>query len=370
MRLDFRILTLTALAFCGCENIPPGRIFPTRPIPVLTEQPSRPSEVSFPGDSGTMSIPVRFEFPEKESQCTVTGIDLIGDSVSKAVFAGGAIIDRIARRAVAANFHIPLPEEDPVADVKMKLMRATTRVSGKTTDSDVALKFEIVKSGGGACCYSKTFASSKTGIWAESEFVPASFYAAVGDAVLQFAKDFASNRLASVLLGWENPGIDPPALEEIEWCKWRDAWNGRVVVRCNGYEGFQARNWAVAQIAAASRSKLGGIEIERVRVIYTGENFDLAAKKWRLEFCAFARKPIALSFDKSSRKGVVAGDLELMKMDIERASKELKRFVKKEMDSRDGVVTNNSPSGDAELRFDDFETDKTFNLITHKFRLL
>ena len=116
--------------------------------------------------------------------------------------------------------------------------------------------------------------------------------------------------------------------------------------------------------------KLGGIEPERVRIVYDGEDYDAKTKRWAFRVRTFARTRIALSFDKTTRHGVVTGDLELMEMNVGQASEALKRFVQDEMDSRAGKVSRETPKGQAELRFDDFVMDKTYNLVTIRFRLL
>ena len=68
-------------------------------------------------------------------------------------------------------------------------------------------------------------------------------------------------------------------------------------------------------IAVACRTKLGGIEPERVRVVYDEEIFDEQSGEWRFVFRTFARTKMALSYDPMTRQGVITGDLELMSMD-------------------------------------------------------
>ena len=115
---------------------------------------------------------------------------------------------------------------------------------------------------------------------------------------------------------------------------------------------------------------MGGIEPERVRVVYDEELFDEQSKEWRFAFRTFARTEMALSYDPVTLEGVITGDIELMSAgSFENAAEILKKYVKKEMESHGWLVKNLSPQHEVGIRFYDFNTDKTYNLITIKFKL-
>ena len=54
---------------------------------------------------------------------------------------------------------------------------------------------------------------------------------------------------------------------------------------------------------------------------------------------------------------------------FENAAEILKKYVMKEMESHGRLVKNLSPQHEVGIRFYDFNTDKTYNLITIKFKL-
>lgn len=375
---------LPSLALCGCAGLG-ERI--ARPGTMGTQVSalrnlSEPDDVqmSFRGMSSpvaarTLAVPVRFVFKDRDMECMLMRLDWLCDSVGEARFAGGAIAERATRRIASANFHIVSGDERPVADFIVRMPVGSARESSSGVTSTIAINFEIVQADGTGKCYSRTFERSATEVWVDRSRVPASFYKALEGAINDFADDWGTGAFVPIVTGWWNdmmPQIKPPALRSIDWTQSGDVWIGRCEVACNGYEGFQARAWAVAQVASACRTKLGGIEAERVRVVYDEkeEKFDPAANVWHLCFRTFARTKIVLSFDKISRHGTVTGDLELLGMDAESASEKLKNFVRREMNSRDGPISDNRPSGNADVRFDNYVTDEMYNLITHTFRLL
>jgi hypothetical protein len=80
---------------------------------------------------------------------------------------------------------------------------------------------------------------------------------------------------------------------------------------------------------------------------------------------------MALSFNPVTKSGIITGDLELISADTnEGAVAKMKEYVFREMESHCRLLYNSSKRYQVRIRFDDFETDKTFNLITIKFRLI
>lgn len=366
-------VSLIVAAVCGCVAAGSG----TRALRRLSE-PSGVGIQAKPTAGATtwrsQSMPVALAFPDGGSVCTVTREDWLGDSVGDAAFPGGAIVEREFRKVAAAYFSPVSGDDVPAAVFTVGMTRSSVRQTPGGTSATIGVRIEIKKSGGRGVCYSETFEETAVATWPDRRIVPEAFYLALEAVVSDFSRSWESDSAAvSTLRKWRdelNPGAEPPELETIAWEQEDDVWKGECEVACNGYEGFEARSWATSQLASLCRAKLGGIEQERVRVVYDEMDYDRQTKRWRFSFRTFARTRIVLTYDRISRRGAVTGDMELMNMGAEAASEELKRFVQNEMDSRAGKVTREKPKGDAEIRFDDFETDSDYNLVTIRFRLL
>ena len=299
--------------------------------------------------------------------------DWLSDSVGEARFPAGAVVERTFRKVAASNFHLVTGNEQPVAVFLVRVNRVTAKESAGSVSAAVSLRVEIRRPDGGENCYAQSLEGAATEPWTDRNVIPSAFYRALESTVREFSESWARGGTVARLSKWRDessPGKEPPALTAIEWTQSGETWNGTCEVACNGYEGFEAKAWANAHIAAACRTKLGGLEPERVRVVYDKDHFDPVTKRWTFAFRTFARTRIAFSFNKITRSGAVTGDLELMNMTAEQASEELKQFVQDEMDSRAGKVSRDAPRGKAEIRFDNFETDEVYDLITHRFRLL
>ena len=383
--LRFSCLPFVMMAICGCSTV--GDCI-TKPVAMGTQVGDVPCLVE-PGNahvsvaqiqaiSGeTYSIPVSLEFPDARAECMVTRLDWLGDAKSDAKFASGSIVERVFHKIAWSLFHVAAQNEQPAAIFRVRIQRNTAREALGDIKATVDLKIEIARPESEAVCFSEAFEATTTAPWTDRKAVPEAFYHALESVIADFAAKWRGCGAVATLRKWRGEMAAetvPPSLKAIEWTHSGDAWIGTCEVLCNGYEGFEAKAWANAQIAAACRMKLGGIEPERVRIVYDGEGdddrYDPDAKEWRFRFYTFARTRVALSFDKTTRHGVVIGDLELMKMNVEQASEELKRFAQDEMDSRAGKVSRDAPKGKADLRFDEFVHDKTYNLVTHTFRLL
>ena len=375
------LMSLVIMAACGCSTVGdritnPGAMgTKVGDLPCLVE-PSNAhvSVASIHAISGMAhTIPVSLEFPDDHAECMVMRQDWLGDAKSEAKFVSGFIVERVFHKVAESLFHVATQEDQPVALFRVRIQRATAKETSAGVAATVALRIEIVKPEGGAACFAETFEAMRTAPWGNRNAVPEAFYRALESVIADFAARWRGCGAVATLRKWRGemaPKIVPPSLRAIEWTHSGDAWIGMCEVLCNGYEGFEAKSWANVQIAAACRMKLGGIEPERVRIVYDGEDYDAKTKRWAFRVRTFARTRIALSFDKTTRHGVVTGDLELMEMNVGQASEALKRFVQDEMDSRAGKVSRETPKGQAELRFDDFVMDKTYNLVTIRFRLL
>ena len=366
------ILPLLSL-LCGC--IAGGRASAPR---LLREPNPVPFHARGIVDSAarTASITVSFKMIDSDTLCTVTRMNAIGENVVEAVFRSGDIAKREFKKIVQSNFHIAAENETPVAVVSVGVERTTAREGGRRgcVDSALTVRVAVANADGSETCYSKAFDGSANEAWDDRAMVPLAFYRALEAVVASFVKDWNDAGPVSRVLDWERsakPQVMPPSLKSMEWLLSDDVWVGVCEVKCNGYEGLDAKAWANAHIAVACRTKLGGIEPERIRVVYDEEIFDEKSKEWRFVFRTFARTEMALSYDPMTRHGVITGDLELMSAgSVENAAEILKKYVRKEMESHGRLVKDLSQQHEVGIRFDDFDTDKTYNLITIKFRLV
>lgn len=372
MRRDLSIVLLSSL-LCGC--LAGGRSSASR---ILQE----PNPVPFhargitASASRTASIPVLFRMIGRDSSCAVTRMNAIGENVVEAVFSSGNIVERQFKKVVQTNFHIAAESETPVAVVSVDVVGVTARELKRRgcVEASLTVRIAVASADGSETSYTKVFDGRASEAWDDRTMVPMAFYRALEAVVTSFVEDWNAAGPVSRVLSWkrlEEARVIPPSLKSMNWSQSNDIWFGVCEVKCNGYEGLDAKAWANMHIAIACRTKLGGIEPERVRVVYDEETFDDQSGEWRFVFRTFARTKMALSYDPMTRQGVVTGDLELMSMDsFESASKELKKCVQREMESHGRMVKDLSRRHEVGIRFDDFDTDKTYNLITIKFRLV
>ena len=370
MRYELSIILLFSL-LCGCLGRPS--------VPRLLQE---PSPVPFHGKgiacsaARTASIPVSFKMIDGDTSCAVTRMNAIGENVVEAVFRSGNIVARELKKVVQSNFHIAAENENPVAVVSVGVVGVTIReLKGRrSVESSLTVRISVDNADGSETCYSKVFNCRANEAWDDRTAVPLAFYRALEAVVASFIEDWNVVGPVSRILEWERsakPPVEPPSLKSMDWSQSGDVWFGVCEIKCNGYEGLDAKAWANAHIAVACRTKLGGKEPERVRVVYDEELFDEQTKEWRFVFRTFARTKMALSYDPMTRHGVITGDVELLAAgSLEIAAEILKKYVLKEMESHIRIVTDLSPQHEVVVRFDDFETDKTYNLITIKFRLV
>ena len=370
MRRELSIVLLSSL-LCGC--LAGGRSSAMRLL--------EPSPVPFharciTASAGlTASVPVAFRIVDRDVSCAVTRMNSIGENVVEAVFHSGDIVAREFKKVVQSNFHVAAENETPVAVVSVGVEGTTAREQkGRgRVDSTLTVRVEVAKADGSEKCYSKVFRGEVDEAWDDRTTVPLAFYRALETVVALFVKDWDDGGYASRILKWKHPKglqVALPSLKSLNWSQYDNVWVGVCEVKCNGYEGLDAKAWANVHIAVACRTKLGGIEPERVRVVYDEELFDEQSKEWRFAFRTFARTEMALSYDPETLEGVITGDIELMSAgSFENAAEILKKYVMKEMESHGRLVKNLSPQHEVGIRFYDFNTDKTYNLITIKFKL-
>lgn len=334
-----------------------------------------------PGVNNARFVPVAFEMRDGDTLFSVTSENSFGVVDTIGTFKGGAIIAREFQEAVAANFHLARQGEAPVAKIIVGVNRISVmkRTWSDEAETKISVQVQVKKPGDTSPGYSHEFSAFCQEAWQSQGEVPSAFYRAVAKVVEDFLADLGASGVPAIVLQWNDeatPGLTPPELATIDWTKEGDVWLGRCEVQCNDYEGFRTRTWAADQIFLACQVKLGNIEDARVRVVYDMAGFDGKTGKWTFVFRTFARSRMVLSFNKETGQGQVTGDLGLMNvrpddgMGVERAVEELKAYVLSQMGSFAGAVSADVQKGEALVRFDDFITDRTYNLVTIKFRLL
>ena len=321
----------------------------------------------------TLSIPVVYDSPDTELLTSVSGRDFLDNPVTLGYFRSGEIVAREFGNVARANFGTPSSEVPPVGRFSVKIDGVAAR---RTSSGGIAVTIEATVAMSNAVSsetpYRKRFKAECSGAWEDEATVPKALYDALAKIVRDFLADWGASSVAAVLSEWADkaaPGVKPPELLSLEFTQQGSVYCGSCTVACNGYEGFRAKGWAAAQIAATCRRKLG-IEPERVRIVYDEEKFDLAGKTWQFKFRTFARAKMVLTFSKATRHGFVTGDLELMGLPEDKALEALRRFVHSEMDARVGPVTTGVQKGEARIRFDDIDQNKAYDLITIGFRLV
>jgi hypothetical protein len=333
----------------------------------------------------TMDAPVLLDVKDRNMDFSVIVIlsGLLDTPNIPGTFAGGKIVQREFGRFVEGNFRFPSVGEEPAAKLSVSLHAVENiQMTGKDMETSLRLHVEVAKPDGATPVYSQTFIASASAPWNDRTLVPDSFYLALFEAISKFKEDWDRSDGPGAVERWAKgaaPGATPPELRAIDWeprGRENGVQRGRCTVACNGWEPFRTKHWANAQIAVACRTKLGNIEPERVRVVYPdgigekGEAFDPASGMWTFSFRCFARSEMVLDFNSATGTGVVIGDLGLMNTDAEKAAPLLRKYVHEEMDSHAGMVTGKRPGTEARLRFDDFTTDPTYNLVSITFRLL
>ena len=367
----------------GCINVSPEALVTyMNPGEVLgshqrlTEPEEMVARKSYAAETSdrTLSIPVVYGKPDTGFLSPVTR-DTLGTPVTVGTFHAGEILSREFGKVFAANFRQAEDSENAIARfvVRIKGIVTKKKMMSSHVTCQISVLVQLIHLKSGAVGYSGEFVASGDERWPNESSIPPSFYVAVDSVLEQFLKDWSTSEATKNLLKWsgeETPHMKPPELLNLEFQESGErVFHGKCTVACNGYEGFQTKTWASTQIASVCRKKLG-IEPERVRIIYDREIFDSHTKTWTFEFQTFARSEKVLTFDKLTRSGTITGDLGLMGMSADEASDVLKKFVLAEMDSRAGIVTHDKEKGRASVRFDDFTTDKTYNLITIRFRLV
>ena len=330
----------------------------------------------------TMAAPVSLHVPDRETDFTVNSgrPDVFRSPYVVASFPGGAIVEREFGKVLEANFRVPVGGEAPVAELGVRIVWVKTSQPSDSKPISVSMRLnvEVVKGDGSETAYSDAIEVSATAAWKNRSQVPEAFYAALSDAIARFLDGWDRSGGPDAVARWvgdADPGAVPPELLAFKWeaaAGKGGIQRGRCTIACNDWEKFRAKQWAEAQIAVACRTKLGNIEQERVRVVYDTENdgFDRNAGTWTFAFRCFARCERVLDYDAATGTGTVIGDLGLMKMGAGDAAEALKAYVHEEMDSHAGMVTSGHRKSEARVRFDDYRTDKTYNLIYIDFRLL
>lgn len=391
MRKTFYILPV-CLALCmatGCVMVSPETLAgltnanSRQPVPpkVLDRPTSSTARQQYAATNAnrTLVIPIALEMLDATTFFSVMEENVFGYAENVGAFQGGELVEAEFQKVVEANFHQTQGDEVPVAKFCVRVIGISLRKHARSdmTEANLRIQVEIRKNDAPDAAFSKVFSASSKMPWQEKHVVPVAFYDALDRIVGDFLAQWDASGALATLLKWNgeaNPGVVSPELKVLEWTKKGDeVWVGHCEVDCNGYEGFKAKDWAKAQIAAACRTKLGNIEPERVRVLYDeedSEKYDDEAKKWTFKFRTFGRSEMVLYFTKESKRGLVIGDLELMNLKADEAAEKLKNYVFSQMGSHVGVVSQGAEQPEVWVRFDDYKTDKTYNLITITFRLV
>lgn len=306
---------------------------------------------------------------------TVMTRNILGATDNLGWFDAGKIVEREFDKVVKWNFALPPAVVPSTAEFSFSIDRVSLVKEADEVISMLEISVKICRVGhSDEIAYSKRFSSIKRGQWEENSAVPESFYAALKEIVVAFLEDWGKTRAVLTLKKWSAEHGDPvpevPVLrrkpEIVPSLKVQDGvCCGTCEVVCNDYDEPTASAYAFSYIDQQCRKALG-IEPERVRIVY--DVMEMKDGHGRYEFRAFARsKEPVLSFD--GRKGSMTGDLALMGMTSEEATKEMQRRIQDAMDKV--ISAGKGVRGSARVHFDPPATmgDGVYGLLTVPFWL-
>ena len=293
-------------------------------------------------------------------------------------FAGTFPLRKIAVREFGRfiDENMRSPMEGETEKLVLKIYSKRILVEQKWSKSLCELDFDVQlvdAAGEGSRPYFRTSVHGEwNGVHKGDDTVPGPVYRAVSAVVTSFAKALASDKAAMrrlALVARPDDRTKPPSLKSLVFAAGgRGVVSGSCEVECNGWDGFDADKWARGQINSSCSMKLG-IEPERIRVVYGSDVYDSEKKLWSYKFRAFARAPIVLDYDPVTRNGVCIGDLGLLQLPAQEASRRMKDFVIEEMRTRGGAVKSSAGDKGVPVRFLDVKTDLVDNLLQMAFSL-
>ena len=319
-------------------------------------------------------IPVVIDYVDCVDTAMVNKRSIFG-SVS---FAGTFPLRNIALREFGrfVNENMRTPLDGEAEKVVLKIYSKRILVEQKWSRSHAEMVFDVqlldAKSEDARPYFRGSFRGEWDATCKDDRMVPETVYRCFGKIVRDFASTLAADgtamrRLSLVALPADR--LSPPSLKHISFSEVRNGVvAGKCIVDCNGWDGFNTDKWARGQINSSCSMKLG-VEPERLRVVYSSDIYEQKTKRWGYAFKAFARAPIVMDYDSTTRSGVVIGDLVLMNVPVEEAMKRMRNFVIGEMRSHGGAVKSTAGDESVRVRFHGVKTDTTTNLLQIDFNL-
>lgn len=346
-----------------------------RSVPALSEPEKLPAEMSGPPQNAGMrsDVSVVFDYSNCSQSVLLTEDTPWGTVVSVASVPLRDVVRRQFESVFAGFFRSPGNAEGPDVAVNVVSTRTILKKSGQgSVRSDIEFSVNMTDSDGQTILPSKRYQAAGEGRW-DGSSVPLPIYQCAHEVACKFFADISKRHVVEKLEGLKDEGVEvrEPVLLAFEMKPSSEpgVFSGSCRLACNDWDASRAANWLRTRLDDRAQDQLG-VPLERVRVIYEENVYDAKKSEWHVRFKAFARVPWFLEYDRFSRTGVCAADLELARLSAQQGAEKMKEYVMQEMNRRGIVYEDGKPVDGAGVRFDEFKTDKRYNIISCAFRLI
>lgn len=346
-----------------------------RSVPALSEPEKLPAEMSGPPQNAGMrsDVSVVFDYSNCSQSVLLTEDTPWGTVVSVASVPLRDVVRRQFESVFAGFFRSPGNAEGPDVAVNVVSTRTILKKSGQgSVRSDIEFSVNLTDSDGQTILPSKRYQAAGEGRW-DGSSVPLPIYQCAHEVACKFFADISKCHVVEKLEGLKDEGVEvrEPVLLAFEMKPSSEpgVFSGSCRLACNDWDASRAANWLRMRLDDRAHDQLG-VPLERVRVIYEENAYDAKKSEWHVRFKAYARVPWFLEYDRFSRTGVCAVDLELAKLSAQQGAEKMKDYVMQEMNRRGIVFEDGMPIDGAGVRFDEFKTDKRYNIISCAFKLV
>lgn len=344
-------------------------------VPALSEPEQLPAEMSGPPqNAGTRSdVAAVFDYSNCSQSALLTEDTPWGTVRSVASVPLRDVVRRQFESVFSDFFRSPEIAEGPDVTVSVVSSRSILKKSGQgSVRSDFEFSVTVTDSDGRKILLSKRYQAAGEGRW-DGSSVPLPIYRCAHEIASKFFADISKRHVLEKLEGLKTEGVEvrEPVLLAFEMKPSSEpgVFGGSCRLVCNDWDASRAANWLRTRLDDRAHDQLG-VPLERVRVIYEENAYDAKKSEWHVRFKAYARVPWFLEYDRFSRTGVCAVDLELAKLSAQQGAEKMKEYVMQEMNRRGIVFEDGMPVDGAGVRFDEFKTDKRYNIISCAFKLV
>lgn len=344
-------------------------------VPTLSEPEQLPAEMSGPTQNAGMrsDVAAAFDYSNCSQSVLLTEDTPWGTVRSIASVPLRDVVRRQFESVFSGFFRSPEIAEGPDVTVNVVSSRSILKKSGQgSVRSDVEFSVTVTDADGRKILLSKRYQAAGEGRW-DGSSVPLPIYRCAHEIASKFFADISKRHVLEKLEGLKAEGVEvrEPVLLAFEMKPSSEpgVFGGSCRLACNDWDASRAANWLRTRLDDRAHDQLG-VPLERVRVIYEENAYDAKKSEWHVRFKAYARVPWFLEYDRFSRTGVCAVDLELARLSAQQGAEKMKDYVMQEMNRRGIVFEDGKPVDGAGVRFDEFKTDKHYNIISCAFKLI